>query len=65
MIYDFKINFDDEIYSGTIENEIKLILVGSYDNKNKLLKYLKYIQNNEKNYGSFYNASIRKETIFT
>lgn len=28
--------------------------------KNKLLKYLKYIQNNEKNYGSFYNASIRK-----
>ena len=29
--------------------------------KNNLLKYLKYIQNNEKNYGSFYNASIRKQ----
>ena len=26
--------------------------------KNKLLKYLKYIQNNEKNYGGFYNISI-------
>ena len=32
-IYDFKIKFDEEIYSGTIDNEIKLTLLGSYDDK--------------------------------